>query len=94
MNFFVFGFISIIIYTVIILTTHFIFYFVIKETDFETIFNTFESTPYFNFENNLSCKFQPSLILHTWEGIKIKETSYYYKDGKKKNHRNKSSRSN
>ena len=84
MNFFIFGFIFIIIYTVIILTIHFVYYFVIKKTDFESIFSTYESSPYFDFEINLYCENKRSVVFHTWEGRKITETSYMYKNGKRK----------
>ena len=52
MKFLEFGIIFIVIYTILILITHFIFYFFIEKTDFDNIFNTFESSPLFDFEIN------------------------------------------
>ena len=84
MKFLEFGIIFIVIYTILILITHFIFYFFIEKTDFDIIFNTFESSPLFDFEINLSCGVKSSIIFHTWEGRKEKETYYSYNKGKRR----------
>ena len=85
MKFLEFGIIFIEIYTILILITHFIFYFFIKKTDYENIFNTFESSPLFDFEINLSCGVKSSIIFHTWEGREVKESyDYYDKKGKRR----------
>lgn len=55
---------------------HLVFYFFIKETDFNNIFDTFSSSPLLNFEINDNCGVKDNVIFHRWEGRK--ETSYYW----------------
>ena len=64
---------------------HFIFYFIFKKTDLNNIFDSLESSPFFNFhvDNSQNCGGDEYLKFHTWEGIK--ETHYYYtKKGKRR----------
>ena len=44
-------------YTIILIIAivHFVFFFYIKETDFENIFDAFESSPLFNFSIETTC---------------------------------------
>ena len=64
----------------IITIVHFVFYFVIKETDFENIFDVFESSPLFNFRIDSNCGAYSHIIFHTWEGRE--EEEYYYSNGR------------
>ena len=64
----------------IISIVHFVFYFIIKETDFENIFDVFESSPLFNFRIDSNCGAYSHIIFHTWEGREEKE--YYYSNGR------------
>ena len=59
----------------IITIVHFIFYFLIKETDFGNIFDTFESSPLFDFRIESNCGAYSHIIFHTWEGRKEKKSS-------------------
>ena len=65
-----FIFVSSLIYPIILSIIHLIFYFLIKKTDFEIIFNTFESSPLFDFKINQSCNYNSNIIFHKWEGMK------------------------
>ena len=58
----------------IITIVHFVFYFVIKETDFENIFDVFESSPLFDFRIDSNCGAYSHIIFHTWEGRKEKKS--------------------
>ena len=49
---------------------HFVSFFFIKETDFENLFDTFESSPLFNFNVSENCGKYSHLVFHTWEGVK------------------------
>jgi hypothetical protein len=64
----------------IITIVHFIFYFLIKETDFGNIFDTFESSPLFDFRIESNCGAYSHIIFHTWEGRE--EEEYYYSNGR------------
>jgi len=55
----------------------FYFLFFYKITDLENIFDSLESSPFFNFHiENQNCGADEYINFHTWEGIK--ETHYYY----------------
>ena len=47
---------------------HFIFSFFFKVSDFNNLFENFESYPLFNFELNTDCGTKEPIIFHTWEG--------------------------
>jgi len=65
---------------VLILTIfRFVSYFYIKETDFNNIFDTFESSPLFNFRIGTDCGANDHITFHVWEGRKE-----YYRSGKSK----------
>ena len=59
-----------IILIILISIIHFIFFFFIKETNFEDLFDTFESSPLFDFDINKTCNTDSHIIFHEWEGIK------------------------
>ena len=65
-----------IILFLIISIVHFVFYFLIKETDFENIFDVFESSPLFNFRIDSNCGAYSHIIFHTWEGRKKENDDY------------------
>ena len=50
---------------------HLVFYFIIKETDFENIFDTFESSPLFDLKISPNCGSYSHIIFHVWEGYKV-----------------------
>ena len=54
----------------IIGVVHLVFFFFIKETDFENIFDAFESSPLFEFSIETKCGSNSHVIFHTWEGRK------------------------
>ena len=58
---------------------HLVFYFLIEETDFKNILDTFSSTPLFDFEINSNCGANDNIIFHRWEGRK--ETTDYWSNG-------------
>ena len=64
----------------IICILHFIFYFIIKQTNFETITDAYESSPLFNFYIDTTCGTDKHIIFHVWEGRE--ETEYYYSNGR------------
>ena len=66
----------------IIAIIHFVFSFLIRETDFENLFDVFESSPLFNFRIESNCGAYSHIIFHTWEGRKEKE--YYYSNGRRR----------
>lgn len=59
---------------------HFVFFFFIKETDFNNIFNSFESSPLFDFSIDDNCGIKSQIIFHIWEGKK--ELYHYYSGGR------------
>ena len=63
----------------IIAIVHFVFFFLIKETDFENIFDTFESSPLFDFNIGTICGANSHVVFHTWKGRE--EIDYYYANG-------------
>ena len=71
-----------VIFFILISIMHFTFSFFIRATDFHNLFDTFESSPLFDFELNTNCGFKDNIIFHTWEGYE--KTEYYYERGRKK----------
>ena len=63
----------------IIAIVHFVFFFLIKETDFENIFDSFESSPLFDFSIGTTCGANSHVVFHTWKGRE--EIDYYYANG-------------
>ena len=59
---------------------HLVFYFYIKQTDMENIFDSFESSPLFDFSVETYCADKSHITFHVWEGRE--ETYYYYNNGK------------
>ena len=49
---------------------HLVFYYLIEETVFNNILDTFSSTPLFDFEINSNCGANDNIIFHRWEGRK------------------------
>ena len=68
-------------YTIILIIAivHFVFGFYIRKTDFQNIFDSFESSPLFDFSIGTTCDSNSHIIFHTWEGRE--EKYYYYKYG-------------
>ena len=66
----------------IIAIVHFVFFFYIKETDFENIFDAFESSPLFDFSIRPTCGSNSHIVFHTWEGREEKD--YYYSNGRRR----------
>ena len=58
---------------------HLVFYYLIEETVFNNILDTFSSTPLFDFEINSNCGANDNIIFHRWEGRK--ETTHYWSNG-------------
>ena len=58
---------------------HFVFYFYIKETDFNNIFDVFESSPLFEFSIGNNCGEKDHIVFHVWQGREV--TDYYYSNG-------------
>ena len=60
----------------IIATTHLVFFFLIKKSDFDNLFDALDSSPLFDFTvQSQNCDYKKSrLIFHVWEGRK--ETAY------------------
>ena len=69
-------------YTIILIIAivHFVFGFYIRKTDFQNIFDSFESSPLFDFSIGTTCDSNSHIIFHTWEGRE--EKYYYYKYGR------------
>ena len=61
---------------------HFVFFFYIKETDFDNIFDAFESSPLFDFSIGETCGSNSPLVFHTWAGREEKD--YYYSNGRRR----------
>ena len=59
---------------------HFIFNFIIKETNLDKIIDSLESSPIYNLRIGGSCYDDKSIILHKWKGIYQNK----YKDDKTK----------
>ena len=47
---------------------HLIFYFYVKQTDFDNIFDTFDSSPLFDFNYSENCGKNTKYIFQVWEG--------------------------
>ena len=59
---------------------HLVLYFLIRESDFGNIFDTFESSPLFNFQlNKTKCLWNSYITFHKWEGRK--KWNFYYSNG-------------
>ena len=56
---------------ILIAIVHFVFVFFIKETDFDNIFDAFESSPLFDFSIKETCDSNFPLVFHTWAGIRV-----------------------
>ena len=67
------------ILVIMISIVHFVFYFLVKESDFGNIFDTYDSSPLFDFNVDINCGIKSHIIFHVWEGRE--ETEYYYYDG-------------
>ena len=61
---------------------HFVFFFLIKETDFGNIFDVFESSPLFDFSIETTCGSNSAVVFHTWAGRE--ERDYYYSGGRRR----------
>ena len=59
---------------------HFVFYFFIEKTNYENLFDAFESSPFYDFKVDDNCGANDNLVFHRWEGRK--ETEYYWRDGR------------
>ena len=66
----------------LIAVIHVVFFFYIKETDLQNIFDAFESSPLFDFDISDNCGRYSHLVFHVWEGRK--ETEYYRSNGKRR----------
>ena len=66
----------------IIAIVHFVFFFYIKETDFENIFDAFESSPLFDFSIGTTCGSNSHIVFHTGEGREEKD--YYYSNRRRR----------
>jgi len=60
--------IDLILITVITII-HFVFFFLIKKTDLDFIFQAFDSSPLFDFSVDSNCDPNSHVIFHIWEGI-------------------------
>ena len=65
------------LFILILAVFHLVSYFYIKKTDFNNIFDTFESSPLFNFRIDTNCGSYDHIIFHVWEG-----RNEYYFNGK------------
>ena len=65
------------IFILLIGVIHLIFYFFIKQSDFENLFDTYESSPLFNLKilQNENCGSQSPYTFQVWEGVKKKVSS-------------------
>ena len=59
---------------------HLILFTYIEETDFENIFDVFESSPLFDFSISKNCGSKSHITFHVWEG-RLDYYSYY-QDGR------------
>lgn len=69
-----------VIFLILLSIMHFTFSFFIRASDFNNLFDTFESSPLYDFEVNNNCGLKDYIIFHTWEGYK--KTEYYYERGR------------
>ena len=53
---------------------HLVFYFYYKQTDFDNIFGTFDSSPLFDFSYSNNCGAKTEYVLQNWKGLK--DTQY------------------
>ena len=61
--------IIVLIFIIVITIIHFVFYFKIKKTDLNFIFQAFDSSPLFDFSVDSNCNANSHVIFHTLEGI-------------------------
>ena len=54
---------------------HLVFYFCVKQTDFDNIFDTFNSSPLFDFSYSDNCGQSSRYLFQVWEGIE--DTEYF-----------------
>ena len=69
-----------VIFLILLSIMHFTFSFFIRSSDFHNLFDTFESSPLYDFELNDNCGIKDYIIFHTWEGYE--KTEYYYERGR------------
>ena len=69
-----------IILIIIIAIIHLVFFFYIKQSDFSNIFDTFESSPLFDFKSATDCEGLDHVVFHVWQGRTV--TSKYYGNGR------------
>ena len=62
---------------ILIAIVHFVFFFFIKETDLDNIFDAFESSPLFDFSIKETCDSNFPLVFHTWAGIRVSSGGKY-----------------
>ena len=48
---------------------HFISFFFFKSSDFTEIFDTYDSSPLFDFSISDNCGYKSSIVFHKWKGI-------------------------
>ncbi len=58
-----------ILFIIAITIIHFVFYYQIKKTDLDYIFQAFDSSPLFDFSVDSNCDTNSHVIFHIWEGI-------------------------
>ena len=63
----------------ILAVIHLVYYFFIKETDFNNLFNTYESSPLFEFNIDSNCGNKSHVTFHIWGG----RQEVYYRGRKK-----------
>ena len=57
------------VFLIAIIIMHFVFYFNIKQTNLEYIFQAFDSSPLFDSRVSTNCDTYSHIIFHVWEGI-------------------------
>ena len=58
------------IFILLLAILHLVSFYYIKKTDFNNIFDTYESSPLFNFRIGDNCGVDDHIIFHVWEGRK------------------------
>ena len=61
--------IIVLIFIIAITIIHFVFFFLIKKTDLNFIFQAFDSSPLFDFSVGSNCDENSHVIFHIYEGI-------------------------
>ena len=62
---------------IMISIVHFVFYFLVNESDFGNVFDTFDSSPLFDFSVDINCGSKSHITFHVWEGREETEHHYY-----------------